>query len=153
MAVIDAVLELVSGQGTPSKSRAGSIENGAGQVGCPAPPEGSQHLIFRPCCALPPAPPSSHNRGKHWLVRRAAQKRRRTEVSAPAIGSLNAVGRHENLLKNQPWFVSRVAPALAFCASACWQRAFRAFHAVKGEHDESTYPAGNVDHSATVLSS
>src|SRR6266436_7966167 len=54
-----------------------------------------------------------------------------------AIGSLNAVGRHENLLKNRPWFVSRVPPALAFCISA-W---FRAFHAVKGEHDESTYPA------------
>src|SRR6266849_6956128 len=35
---------------------------GAGQVGCLAPPEGSQHLISRRCCALPPAPPFSHTR-------------------------------------------------------------------------------------------
>src|SRR6266436_7451757 len=35
----------------------------------------------------------------------------------------------------------------------CWQRAFRALHAVKGEHNESTHHARNDDHSATVLGS
>jgi|SRR6266853_957881 hypothetical protein len=35
-------------------------KNGTGQVGCPAPLEGSQHLILRPCCALPRARPSGH---------------------------------------------------------------------------------------------
>src|SRR5260370_32432031 len=67
VAAIGAVLELVSGQGTPSKRRVGSIKSGAGQVRCPAPPEGSQHLIFRACCALPPAPPSSHKEASTGL--------------------------------------------------------------------------------------
>jgi hypothetical protein len=153
VAGIDAVLELVSGQGTPSKSGGRTNKNGTGQVGCPAPPEGPQHLILCPCCALPRARPSSHIEASTGLSEELPKNGDVPKSPLSAIGSLNAVGRHENLLKNRSWFVSRVAPAFAFCTSACWQRAFRAFHAVKGEHDESTYPAGNDDHSATVLGS
>jgi hypothetical protein len=95
VAVIDAVLELVSGQGTPSKSGVGSIKNGAGQLGCPVPPEGSPHLILRPCCALPPAPPSSHTEASTGLSEELPKNGDVPKSPLSAIGSVNAVGRHE----------------------------------------------------------
>jgi hypothetical protein len=138
----------------PFKKWGRTNKNGTGKVGCPAPPEGSQHLNFF-------APVVLYLAHGHLAIQRQALACSKScpktatyrSLRSLRIGSLSAVGRHENLLKNRPWFVSRVASALAFCTSACWQRAFRAFHAVKGEHDESTYPAGNDDHSATVLGS
>ena len=43
----------------------------------------------------------------------------------PLVGSLDAVGRREILLKNRPWFISRIPPALAFLhIRARWRRAF-----------------------------
>jgi len=57
--------------------------------------EGAERFIFLDAyCALR-LRPLVENTGKHSLVRRAAKKRRRTEVSAPPIGSPGAIGRHD----------------------------------------------------------
>src|SRR5260370_30440626 len=101
----------------------GSIKNGAGQVGCPAPPEGSQHLILRPCCALPPAPPSSHTEASTGLSEELPKNRDVPKSPLPPIGRLNAVGRHDNILKNRPMFVPLEPPALATCTPPLRHRA------------------------------
>jgi hypothetical protein len=59
------------------------------------------------------------------VVRAAAKKRRRTEVSAPQIGSPGAIGRHDSFqfdsrinLTVERWFVSRVPPVSVLCTGA-----------------------------------
>jgi hypothetical protein len=64
-------------------------------------------------CALSPASPLTDKVASTDLSKELPQNGDVPMSPLPAIGSLDAVGRHENLLKTRPWCVSRVPLALA----------------------------------------
>src|SRR6266849_2663259 len=86
---------------------------GAGQVGCLAPPEGSQHLISRRCCALPPAPPFSHTRQGLACPKSCPKTATYRSLRSLQLAALTPSAARKTF-KNRPRLVSRVSPASAY---------------------------------------
>jgi hypothetical protein len=78
----------------------------------------SRHLISRPYCALRPASPSEIYGSMPGVSKGLPKNGDVPKSSLATAGSLDAVGRHENHLKNWSRFVSRVPLRSYSCTSA-----------------------------------